>query len=110
LGQPLRALLLIWALLELPGRISDDIKITVSGAIGGAATYINVPGLNSIKMTGNFAAQLKSGIAWNLSKDFAITGEVPITYLISSKSFSFVSYSLGAQFAFGGGESSSGRQ
>ena len=90
--------------LELPGRVSDEVKITFAGAVGGTVTYINVPNAQSMKYTGYFTAQLKPGIEWDASKDFAFRAELPITYLIASKPFSFLTYSFGLQYTFGQGD------
>jgi len=88
--------------LELPAKFSDDLKVTLGGAVGAAVTYFNTPGLASIHTTMNLAAQINPGLEWDTSKDFAIRAQVPITYLFAYKSLTYLAYTLGFQFNLGG--------
>jgi hypothetical protein len=94
--------------LELPGKVSEEVKVNFAAAVGGSVTYVSVPNSSTTQTTTYFTAQIKPGIEWDVAQDFAIRADVPITYLIASKSFSFLAYALGIQYDFGGSNSNQG--
>ncbi len=85
--------------IELPGRVFSDLQSTFSIAAGGAFAYLNVVSApsNAIRVTGFFAAQLKPGLLWEVSPDVGIYTRLPVTFLLGSRSLTYLAYSIGAQ-------------
>ena len=84
--------------LELPGKVSDSVRTTFSAAVGGSLAYLNVINSASTNMNAYLTAQVKGGVDIDLSSNISFYARTPITFVISSNSLSFVSYSLGLGF------------
>ena len=88
--------------IELPGRVFDDLKTTFAVGIGAAFTYLYTPSdTSNTKLNTYFAAQVKPGLAWDVTKEIAVTGQIPINILVTSHSLTYLAYTLGVQYNFG---------
>ena len=82
--------------LELPGKVTNNLKTVFAGALGGSVAYMNVTNPQGIiNVNAYFTAQLSGGFDYDLGSNLSFYARTPITFVLSSNALSYVSYSLG---------------
>jgi hypothetical protein len=85
--------------LEFQGKVSDKIHTTLGGGIGFATAYLNSRSATLFRTYGYFSAQLHAGVEYDLGSGVSTFFRLPITYMVSSASISYLTYTFGANYA-----------
>ncbi len=86
--------------LEVRGRVYSDLKSTLALAAGGSFGFLNIPNATNLKVGGYFTAQVKPGLEWDMSNDFALVGRMPLTFIMASTYMSYIAGELGVRMRF----------
>ncbi len=89
----------ILAGLEFQGKVTDKIHTTLGGGIGFATAYLNSRSATLFRTYGYFSAQLHGGIEYDLGSGFSTFFRLPVTYMVSSATISYLTYTFGANYA-----------
>jgi hypothetical protein len=88
----------ILAGLEMDGKVFEGFHATFGGGIGLAMAYLNSRSATLFRNYGYFAAQLHGGLEYDVAPGFSAFFRLPITYMVSSATMSFLTYSVGANY------------
>lgn len=85
--------------LEFQGKVSEKVRTTLGGGIGFATAYLNSRSATLFRTYGYFSAQLHGGIEYDVGGGFSTFFRLPVTYMVSSATISYLTYTFGANYA-----------